>query len=140
MTAVIDFIIPICTGLSFFAVLFFGLRALASRSRMSAQIYGVGQQAVRRRGRVNLWLGVIAAIVVLILLVTIGINSLLNGREPESVVETAVPTPLIIPTALPTKTPRPATPTPSPTSPVSVNTHLATAHRNSNARATQRNG
>lgn len=123
MTAVIDFIIPICTGLSFFAVLFFGLRALASRSRMSAQAYGVGQQAAWRRTRVNMWLGIIAAIVVFILLVTIGIKSLLGSREPEPIVETAVPTPLIIPTALPTETPPiPATPLPSSTSPVPINT------------------
>ncbi len=124
MTAVFDFIIPICTGLSFLAVLYFGLRALFSRSRISTQAYGVGQQEVKRKTRIYLWLGVLAFIFVLASLATIGINSLLGSREPEPVVETAVPTALIIPTAIPTETSIPATPLSSPTSPIPTNTPL----------------
>lgn len=130
MTLLLNVSLAILAAGAFLATVYFLLRALQARHRVSRQAYGFGQQAARRQMQWSLLKALVAAIVAMLTLAVFSAALVPQALEPLAdqvlVTGTTVPTPSRTSTPVMTPTRAPvstrdlstATSTPRPTSPI----------------------
>lgn len=97
MAVIFNIVLPILVGICIITLIVFILRAVAARSKVSSQAYGVGQVETRQKAQANLFGALIALIFALIFLGLIFVGPRVMASLPE-------PTPTPEPTAVPATT------------------------------------